>query len=71
MTNRPLTESQAAILKDLRTMPKRCRHHNEVNGYITWEYIEHFDGRSLNSLCNRGLVEVSEYGIRAKQGETR
>lgn len=66
MTNRPLTANQAAVLKDLSTMPKRCRHQERVGSWIRWEYIEHFDARTLNSLCNRGLVETSEYGIRAK-----
>lgn len=60
IASRPLTKAQANILAALRSLPARYRY--SVGGTIKMQYLEVYDGRTLNSLCGRGLLTFNERG---------
>lgn len=67
-----LNERQQSMLNIVKTLPASHRHFNipaRRGGWITWEALEIYDWRTTNALIRRGLVEISQYGIRATQKE--
>ena len=69
-----LNNRQKSMLNIIKTLPATHRHFNTParrGGWITWEALEIYDWRTINSLIKRGLVELSQYGIRAKQEATQ
>jgi hypothetical protein len=61
-----LTKAQANVLETLRTMPKKYRHQQTAGGWILPKHTQVYDQRTFDSLLRRGLLEVSEFGYRAK-----
>ena len=55
-----LTKAQAAILKDLRKVPKKRR---TETGLVKVSELNHFDHRSVSGLVQRGFIEYKEYGL--------
>lgn len=56
-----LTKSQSAVLKDFRNAPKRWR---TPSGLVEYQFLNHLDGRTVNSLSTRGLIKFKEFGIK-------
>jgi hypothetical protein len=48
-----LTNAQNAVLKDLHRMSRK-------KGFVYAADCEHFDGRTLRSLRDRGLIEYQD-----------
>lgn len=74
-TTNGLTEAQRAILADLTKLPKSRR---TPSGRIKYNNFDHYDGRSLRGLYEKGFLIPEESGVlltngtvgRPQKGET-
>lgn len=54
---RPLSEAQALVIRDLRRTKKT------PGGLVPYRNIQHFDGRTMSALLQRGLIQYKENGL--------
>ena len=61
-----LTKNQKSVLEIIKAIPARHRVNGRAGGWIPACRLVHLDGRTLNSLFQRGLLVSSEHGINTR-----